>query len=545
MPNLKAQHFKLKDFIVLFSIALFFGCASIKTPQGGPRDTTSPKVVNMLPKNQTRNFAGKKITIEFDEYFKLSNEFKEFTISPDQEKAPLLKIRQKRLEITLQDTLEKNTTYTLNFGKAIVDVNEGNVAKNLSYVFSTGSEIDSLTLSGRITNALTAEPEKEVTVFILPAERDSLFGKKRASIYTLTDSSGNYQLNNLRKGSYKVYALKESTGGGDKIYQQSTDEIGFIKDPILIDKNTSNVDMKVFKELAPSFRVLERKLNNDGTIFLSFNQQLKKPTLTVIDPPALDVGKKVKFTKNNDSARIWLNDLGFDSVKIALQDQNKVLQTINISRSKRDTYTRDVTITDNIVNGKLNPYKSYTLNFAFPILSADPSKIILLEDSLKRTTFELIKDSTDFLKYYIKYPWKTKRTYNIKFMPGAFSVIFNAKNKEINKAFVLESNDTYGTRALTVQIPDTTKSYIVEFINEKKATVKSYVINKKTRILLANITAGKYFLRVIYDENKNGIWDTGNVKLGIQPEKIWYSPEEQSIRPNWDVENTITIPPPK
>ncbi|UKT63465.1 Ig-like domain-containing protein [Pedobacter mucosus] len=496
----------------------------------------------MIPKNQTRNFIGKKITIEFDEYFKLNNEFKEFSISPDQEKSPVLKVRQKRLEVTLQDTLEKNTTYTLNFGKSVVDVNEGNVAKNLSYVFSTGPEIDSLTMSGKIINALTAEPEKEVTVFILPLERDTLFGKKRPSIYTLSDSSGNYKLNNLRKGKYKVYALKESSGGGDKIYQQSNDEIGFIKDPIVIDKNIDNVDMQTFKELAPEFRILDRKLNNDGTILLSFSQQLKDPKITVTDPPNVDINKRIKFSKNNDSARIWLNDLSFDSVKLAIQDQGKILQIVNMTRGKKDTYTRDVTITDNIFSGKLNPYQNYTLNFTFPILTADPSKIVLLEDSVKRTNFELIKDSTDFLKYYIKYPWKNKRTYALKFGAGAFTAIFNAKNKEINKGFRLEATDTYTTLIYNVSVPDTSKSYIVQFLSEKKEIVKSFPISKNTKLRFAQYPAGKYMIRIIYDNNKNGIWDTGNVKAGTQPEEVWYLKALLDLKPNWEREDPLAIP---
>ncbi len=380
MPNLKDQYFNLKNLLGFTALLLFFGCASIQAPQGGPKDTKPPKVLSMTPKNQTRNFNAKKIIIEFDEYFNIKDEFKEFSISPDQEKLPVLKKRQKRLEIALQDSLEKNTTYTLNFGKAIADVNEGNVVKNLSYVFSTGPEIDSLSISGKVINSLSDEPEKDAMVFILPLERDTIFGKKRPSIYTTTDSAGTYKLNNLRKGTYKVYAIKESSGGGDKIYQQISDEVGFIKEPLVIDKNLDNINLQIFKELAPEFRVVDRKLNNDGSISINFNQHLKSPKITVMDPPAVDVGKYVHFSKNNDTAKIWLKDLSFDSVKLAIQDQGKVLQTLNFTRGKKDTYTRDVTINDNLSGGKLNPFQQLTLIFPFPMTAADPSKITLMED---------------------------------------------------------------------------------------------------------------------------------------------------------------------
>jgi uncharacterized protein (DUF2141 family) len=546
MPNLKEQYFNLKNLAVISTLLLLFGCASIQTPQGGPKDTTPPKVLSMTPKNQTRNFNAKKIVIEFDEYFNLKDEFKEFSISPDQEKAPELKKRGKRLEINLQDSLEKNTTYTLNFGKSVADVNEGNVVKNLSYVFSTGPEIDSLSVSGKVINSLSDEPEKDVTVFILPIERDTLFGKKRPSIYTTTDSAGTYKLNNLRKGTYKVYAVKENSGGGDKIYQQISDEVGFVKEPIVIDKNLENIDLQIFKELAPEFRVLERKLNNDGSILITFNQQLKSPKITVTEPAALDAGKKVFLNKTNDTTKIWLNDMSFDSVKVAINDQGKLLQTLNFTRGKKDTYTRDVTISDNLSGGKLNPYQQFTLTFPFPVTAADPTKIILLEDSVKRNTFEVIKDSVDFLKYYIKYPWKIKKTYDLKLGAGTFTAIFNAKNKEINKRFSLESADAYTTLLLNVTVPDTSKRYVVQFLSEKKDIIKSFPVGKNQKITFSKYPAGKYMIRVIYDDNKNGIWDTGNVKEGFQPEKVWYLKALMDLKPNWEREDPLVIPaPPK
>ncbi|RYF13119.1 MAG: hypothetical protein EOO42_19240, partial [Flavobacteriales bacterium] len=472
------------------------------------------------------------------------DESKEFSISPEQERAPILKVRSKRLEIELQDSLEKNTTYTLNFGKAVADINESNVVKNLSYVFSTGNEIDSLSISGNVKSSLNDEAEKDVTVLIFPIERDTLFGKKRPSIYTLTDSSGNYKLNNLRAGSYKIYAIKESSGGGDKIYQQVSDEVGFLKDPIKVDKNLENINLQVFKEVASDFRVLDRKLANDGIITIISNQQLKNPKITVTDPPKVDVGKYVHFSKTNDTAKVWLTDFGFDSVKVAIQSDGKILQTLNFNRGRKDTYVRDVTITDNAGSGKLSPFQTYTLTFPFPITSADATKITLLEDSVKRTTFQLVKDSTDFLKYYLRYPWKQKRTYDIKFAAGTFTAIFNAKNKEINKTFKLETTDSYTTLVYNVSVPDSSKNYIVQFLSEKKDIIKSFPIKGNTKLRFANYPAGKYMIRVIYDENRNEIWDTGNVKLGTQPEKVWYLKALLDLKPNWEREDPLAIPPP-
>lgn len=529
-------------YVLVFLTALILGCATMRTPEGGPKDKNPPKVLKMEPKNLTTNFNAKKIVIEFDEYIKLDNEFKEFSISPEQEKPPILKAKLKRLEITLQDSLEKNTTYTLNFGKAIADINESNAIKNFTYVLSTGPTLDSLSISGRVKNSLTGMPEMETTVFILPLERDSIFGKKKASIFTTTDSSGNYKLNNLKKGSYKIYALKEK--GGDRIYQQLNDEIGFLKDPIVLnDKNLDSVNMVVFKELATTFRVVDKKLNADGSISMNFNQQLKKPELTVVEPAKVDVNKQIQFNKTNDSVKVWLKDLSFDSVKIAIKDDGKLLQTEKITRAKRDTYTRNVQAADNLESSTLNPFKDLKLHFNLPIENIDINKITLLEDSIPRKGFTFTKDSTDFLTYNVRYKWKPKEQYILVLGEGTATAIFNAKNKEIRKSFKLGSPDDYGTLTLKVEVPDTSKNYILQLVNEKKEQViYSESINKNKSVIFSKYKQGIYYARIVYDTNKNGIWDTGNVAKGLQPEKIWYEPQELSIKANWDRNAVLTIP---
>lgn len=525
---------------LLLLISLIYGCASIQQPQGGPRDTEPPKVLSMEPKNFTTNFKAKKITLEFDEYFKLQNESKEFSISPELKVPPLLKVKKKFLEISFPDTLEKNTTYTLNFGKLIADINENNVLKNFSYVFSTGPKLDSLSIKGKVTNSITGEPEIEAVAFILPLERDTIFGKGRPAIYSLTDSSGHYSLNNLREGTYKIYALKEK--GGDKIYQQSTDEIGFIKEPIVLKKNLDSVNIQVFKEDASVFRVLDKRINADGSISFAFNQKLLKPEIVVTDPPALDASKYTKFSKNNDSLKIWLTDLSFDSAKVNINENGKLQQTVILNRGKKETYTRVLTATDNLEDRTLNPNRPFKMTFNFPILSTDANKIELLEDSVKRTNFTLEKDSTDFLSYYIKYPWRVKKSYELKFEAGAFTAIFNTKNKEFKKDFKLGSKDDYGTLVLKLIVPEKDKSYIVEVIDANKHAVNSMVITKDTTVTFNNYKAGKYYTRITYDNNKNKKWDTGNVTLGTQPEKIWNEPKELSIRALWERNETITIP---
>ena len=167
----------IKRVIFVYCIGLFWlatfvlGCASMQSPTGGPKDSIPPGIVEENPKNYTKNFISEKVEIEFNEFIKLNNEYTEISISPAIDIPPEFRVKKENLGIEFKQKLEVNTTYSINFGKAIADVNESNILKNYSYVFSTGNEIDSLSISGKVINALTKEKLKDVTVFILPVRR--------------------------------------------------------------------------------------------------------------------------------------------------------------------------------------------------------------------------------------------------------------------------------------------------------------------------------------------------------------------------------------
>ncbi|WP_423148799.1 Ig-like domain-containing domain [Rubrolithibacter danxiaensis] len=539
MANFSKVNFKTLFLIVILFIS---ACASIQQPTGGPKDKEPPKVVKETPKNLSRNFSAKQIQIQFNEFIKLSNEFKEISISPETERLPIYKAKKSVLTIKFQDTLLKNTTYTINFGNGIVDYNEGNILKNYSYVFSTGNIIDSLSISGTITNALTKEPELDATVFIIPVEQDTIFGKKKAPIYTTTDSSGNYKLKNLRSDKYFIYALKEE--GGDRIYNSTNEFIGFRKDTILLSKDLSEIDMEVFKEEPAALRILDRKIENDGRILITFNKSIPDPSLSIIEPANLNTSKNVEFSSKNDSAMLWLPEMNFDSLKVSIQSATKSLDTIVLRRGKKDTYNRTYTITDNISSGGLKPKTDLHLTFSGPVSGFDGSKIKLSEDSIPKRA-QVIKDSTSTRKYYIRYPWKQNKSYKIDLAENAF---FNkstgAKNKIYSKTFTLNSEENYGNLTLDIKVPEKDKNYIVQLLNENNEVIRTDSLDSDGKINYLGFQVGTFRIRILYDENKNGKWDTGNVKQRIQPEKVWNYDKEITLRANWDLEEKITIPNP-
>jgi Bacterial Ig-like domain len=538
---------KRRPFLLLLSFLfcltlLNLSCANRQLPQGGPRDHDPPKLLKATPENMTRNFKAKVIKLDFDEFFKLTNIYSEITMSPTPAKLPEYKPKGKSLIINLRDTLEKNTTYVINFGKAIADVNESNVLKNFTYVFSTGAHIDSLSLSGKVINTLTGEREKDATVMLFTLKQDSLlFGKKRPTIFATTDTAGNFTLNNLHADDYRLYALKEVTP--NKIYDNDNELIAFNKKVIHLTKDTENVQLKLFKQEPEKFRLVGPRFDPDGKMFFSFNKKLDNPAVQVNYPKGFDQQKIVDISKTKDTALVFMRNMDFDSISVSILNNNKPLDTIILRKGRKEAFNRLLSFQYDITSdGRLKPGMDLTLKANFPIDAYDASLISLKADSTDVTNFTVQKDTANPRMLKLNYRWRQIVNYTLTLGEGSFTDIYGDKNKRSVKPFTVDKPENYSLLTLNITVPDTGKSYVVELLNDRKILLRSDVIHKNTNIVYKNYITGKYSVRVIYDDNNNGQWDSGNVKKKIQPENIWNDEAIITLRPNWDQVTPIAIP---
>ena len=441
--------------------------------------------------------------------------------------------------IDFKDSLETNTTYTINFGKAIQDVNESNQLKNYSYVFATGPVLDSLQIKGKVISAIDNKEIKDITVFIIPVSRDSIFGKKKPSIYTLTDSAGNFNLKNLREDSYRIYALKES--GADRIYNSPNEEIAFLKDSIYLNKDTADIVLKLFKEIPSNFRTVDQRLENDGKISLFFNKPVLKPSITFLGDNEIK-NPIIDFSSKGDTVNIWLRELTFDSLKVVINSDKTPLDTITFRRGKKDEYKRTILFTNNLSGGKITPTNPLTLTFNLPIAKLDESKVVLYIDSVRQNGLQIKKLLPSERKYQIQYNWQLKKAYTLILEEEAVTDIYGTSNKQLKLPFELDDVENYGTLSLKVTKADSLKNYIVQLTNEKGDLYKERRVTENTTLQFNYIPTNKYFIRVIEDENNNGEYDTGNLRLKKQPEKIYIFDKEILTRANWDREEAILIP---
>jgi hypothetical protein len=201
------------------------GCANIIPPTGGLKDSLPPKMVQVSPAENALNVTGKKITFQFDEYVQIENQGDGVQISPTPASPPEVKAQLRTVTVRLRDSLEPNTTYTIDFGSAVKDVNEGNALKNYRYVFSTGPVIDSLELKGKVIVAETGRADSTLIVMLHRNHTDSAVSKEKPRYTAKLNAAGEFTFRNLPGGDFSIYALKDE--GGQKRYTSPKQLFGF------------------------------------------------------------------------------------------------------------------------------------------------------------------------------------------------------------------------------------------------------------------------------------------------------------------------------
>lgn len=207
-----------KIYILPLLLTIVCSCANRGIgPQGGPVDSIPPVLVKSTPVNGTLNFHDKHIELVFNEYIQLVNPAENVILSPPQQRPPEIKAVGKKIRIDLVEPLQDSTTYTIDFGSAIVDNNEKNAIEDFSLSFSTGDQIDSLEIYGQVINAEDLNPISGLVIGIHENVEDSAFEKIPFTRIGRTNEEGEFAIRNIKTGSYRLYALQDASR--DFLYQ--------------------------------------------------------------------------------------------------------------------------------------------------------------------------------------------------------------------------------------------------------------------------------------------------------------------------------------
>lgn len=317
---------------------LLSGCAQISAPTGGPKDSLAPKLVAANPKLKSVNVKDNKITLYFDEYVEVKDAFTNVLVSPLPKNNPIVDYRLKTVTVRLKDTLQPNTTYSINFGDAIVDINEGNPLKDFSYVFATGDKIDSLQLKGKVLLAETGKTDSTLVAMLYRDAPDSAVEKRRPDYITRLKGDGSFTFTNLPAGEFKLYALKD--GDGSKSYNAKTELFAFLDNTITVGDSTPSATLLAYSEEKDN-------RSNRTDVTLPTTQDKKLKYTTSLNGGLQDLLGNLVFSFNRP---LKAYNEGF----ITLTDTNYL--PIAGAKITADSSRKNITVTHNWVPGN-----TYTL----------------------------------------------------------------------------------------------------------------------------------------------------------------------------------------
>ena len=529
-----------KYFLLFLIVVSIIKCAKKSTPTGGLKDTLPPLMINASPKMNTVFFDKEKITITFDEFIILKDLNKQLIISPplepDQYKIKPQGTVSKKIQIQLLDSLVKGTTYTFNFGESIEDNNEGNTLPFFRYAFSTGPVIDSLEISGEITDAFDRITEPYTSIHLYPVDStytDSTIFLEKPFYATSTLDSVIYNFKNLRPDTYEIVAIKDV--GGNYLFDQNVDKIGFLENPITL-PGDSIINFKIFKEIPNLFWGRPFFINSSQIGFGYYGE----PDMSAIKVKS-KVPRNFRYLINRDreadTLNFWFRGDKVDSLKFGIEEKD----TIRIFNIKFRKELRDSLEISPISDGFIGLRDTFKIQSNLPLVKINLDLIEIVGLDTIPVSFNASLDKNyDMLSLF--YDWLPNDDYKIKLSPNALIDFWGNTHDTLYYGIKTKPISDYGNIFLQVLRQDK-DPFILELVNLKGETLRRYDFSNEFDFYeFKYLLPGDYLFRYIKDQNGNKKWDTGDYIKKIQPEMVYYSPDTIKLRANWDINQQMKIP---
>lgn len=558
--------------VIAVLLIIAASCANPVAPTGGPKDTEPPQIIQSVPENGSVNFEAREIRIWFDEFIQIKGLQQQFISSPPFTKTPETRIKGKSLVIRLEEDLRPNTTYTLFFGDAISDFNESNPINNFRYFFSTGAVLDSMELSGRVLNARTLKPEKEVFVMLYDTYTDSIPMQQRPYYISRTNSDGHFHFTNLRNIPYKIFALRDVNA--NLIYDMPNEEIAFLEELIhpalpanmLQPDTTAATDqligdsiaeakkfhahtLHLFTEVDSTQRLVKAEYNHPNRLLFVF--RFPANNLSILPDPEMEKNRMTpELGRNKDTLWYWLRNIDRDTLTLVVSADRMKTDTLKLSLAKYQTHQNDqkdapaqrLGVQSNIPRtGAFNLNEPVRLQFSEPIASLNPDRIQLYSDSV------LLEPNIGFYDEVqrmlsINYAWADTSSYRLLVADSAFFSIYGSSNDTIEQRFKTRSGNDYGKLTVNLEHPFSSGNLIIRLLEGNDKLVQEKIIETdRLKIEFPFLLPGKYSVQMINDTNANGRWDTGIYLEKLQPERVYVFEKAIEIRANWDLEETFSV----
>ncbi len=537
--SIKAKQIKFSVLVLIlqgFLICLFNSCAHVVAPGGGKIDSEAPKFIAAEPANFSKNFQAKSIKITFDEFIRFNDLQSKLVISPIPEEEPEIEVKGKSIRILLNGKLLPNTTYSINFGNAIQDIHENNELENFKYVFSTGEFLDSLSLSGIVLSAKDLKAEKGVLVMLYKENEDSIPLKEKPFYFSKSNEEGLFSLGNLAAGKYKVFGLKDLNS--NFLFDLPNESIAFLDTLLQIDTNKLNIKLHLFVEPYKKQLLLRSTSDHFGKVTFIYSKSAKILSIQTADTVPLPTFDFIESIASKDTFTYWFGNPSSDSLRWYVQEESRldtVLFVMKKTASKGTKKQAPFKLVGGLNVNSALPGRLPEFGFNYPIQSIDTSMIRFTSDSIP-----VAFDSPIFLdsvhrKVGLGPKLKEEKNYTMIAFPGAFKDIFGMTNDTLRSEFGIKKEKEFGSLLFSIN-PEQKGNYILQLLDEKGIVLKEDKIEGNKKLIYKQLLPAKYSIKLIFDANMNGLWDTGNYLENRQAEKVLFFPKSLVVRADWENE---------
>ncbi|MBT1706969.1 Ig-like domain-containing protein [Fulvivirgaceae bacterium PWU5] len=522
-------------------------------------------LVKAVPYINQTNFKDKELTLTFNEAVLLNNPKEQLIITPDIQKKYNITVKKNQVKIVLDTDLKDSTTYTFNFRDAVQDITEKNPAKNIKLAISTGTYVDSLIIQGLIYDPLRPVPVKEATVALYQSDTFNIF--KHAPVYiTKTDETGLYVMENLKPGTYHVYAIDDRNR--NLIADSKTEQYGFVADPIELRRNQNQIDIPIIK-----LDTRPLKLTNSRPYNTYYNIKLSKSLAAYKLSSEATPWLFSSFGEDQSNIRIYNTFNKADSTGIRIQARDSIYNRIDTVLFAKFT---DREVKPEAFTSKSDGFKVFArkglitgkIQFNKPLFEINYDSILYQIDSTKIVTFSKDDIQWDSLRNRITIhknfdpklliepeptekpkakPTPTekgdakqqpKKVIKNRFYLGTATFISIENDSSKASEETLRPITLEETGIISIKIQTREEHFFVQLLDRSNNVVRMIRDNKNA--VFEDIIPAEYQIRLVIDHDGNGEWSPGNFFRETEPEPtIYYLNEKDNpvinLKANWEI----------
>lgn len=473
----------------LLALSLLASCANVIPPTGGKADTTPPKLLSRKPQDSLLNTRVNRIEMKFDEFIVVSDASKELHISPILKQTPLMTVSGKTVIVKIADSLlHDSTTYTIDFGKSIKDLHEGNPYQGDLFTFSTGPWFDSLTLKGIIMNAETGNRDSSGTAKALLYDATlpyDIVAKQKPSYVASATTDGTFVIKGLPKRTFRMFVLRES--GDNLVFDDDQELIGFADTTFTPGRDTGAYTFRIFKEIPDT-----AKAKTDTSLASEPSTGMKKKGRPAVVKDALPEMDAKSF-----------------NYKVLADTSDRVKRTQELAQPLTLFFSR----------------KTDTVNQDRIFLSEDSSSVEI------EAPFSLELDSSR-RKLTLSAAWKPNTLYTLRLLKHFAIDTGAAEAMPSRYTFRTKSEEDYGLMEINLPEKYVGRPNVLQVKRDNDSVYLNPVTNAK--IVLKRLLPGTYSIAVIKDLDGDGEWTTGELKKRRQAEIVIPYPNAVMMKAGWE-----------